>query len=643
MSEESKNVDHLFVYSNAKAGMDKIDKKKIDKVIYEASKGSEYFKNEQRKAEQTQQKMILIKKQLKQISMNQLNILKNKCIKELNKMEQNIDYSRTWIHIDMDCFYAAVAMRDNPSLVGKPIAVGGMSMISTTNYIARKYGVRAAMPGFIGKKLCKDLIFVKHDWNGYVTAAEKVRNIISHYDPEYTTASLDEAYLDVTNYIDNHSGITGEIIAKEIRDKIFQETKLTASAGISCNRMLAKICSDMNKPNGQYLLKSNKDDVNQFMKTLNIRKIPGIGKVTQRILNEIECKTCSDVIEKAAYVKIFFKDTTANWILKSCLGISTNKRDKNDIYFRKSLSKERTFRDESNENKLIDICKNVTKMVSDECKNKNIRGKTITLKIKTNKFEVKTRAHSLNYYTNDYNVLITHSINLLKHEMPVTLRLLGIKISSLEQTEPETKSQPQLDSFFKNNNNINHKKRKMDDIKSEDMEQPKKKKRKIMLLSNKPSKEPNIEMDSIPNNNNNYRNSESPLLHDIFRNHFEQQSRKSVNTDKMERDVDELELFDLEEKKDVVLDDIPSNDLNIKMDFDVEMKEKKIVYACPVCGGIFKSNLLLNNHLDFCLNGKNNKKRDSNQKRKSKLKSKSKSKKSKKQINRLTKYFKRAN
>jgi len=158
----------------------------------------------------------------------------------------------------MDMFYAAVEIRDDPSLANIPMCVGNKSMISTSNYIARKYGVRSAMPGFIAEKLCPNLKFVSGNFEKYHIESEKIMNVIMEYDENYESMGLDEAYVDLTNYcFENNIKTEEDIIklGKEIKKKIFDSTKLTSSIGIAANKTLAKICSDYNKPDGLYFLK----------------------------------------------------------------------------------------------------------------------------------------------------------------------------------------------------------------------------------------------------------------------------------------------------------------------------------------------------------------------------------------------------
>ena len=182
-----------------------------------------------------------------------LNILKEFIIKlRSTRQQKKIQIITLYFEFDnyffgQDAFYAAVEERDQPSLKDQPMAVGGMGMLSTSNYLARKYGVRAGMPGFIGKKLCPTLKIVPPNFEKYKAVSSIIRQVFKEYDPGFCPMSLDEAYLDITEYLDTHSNLRASEVVEEMRAKIFQNTQLTASAGISLNTMLAKICSDLNK------------------------------------------------------------------------------------------------------------------------------------------------------------------------------------------------------------------------------------------------------------------------------------------------------------------------------------------------------------------------------------------------------------
>ena len=186
---------------------------------------------------------------------------------------------RKIIHVDMDAFYASVAQMDNPELRGKPIAVGGggkRGVISAASYEARKFGVKSAMSGRLAEKLCPNLIFVRTDFERYKEISNKVRAIFFDYTDLVEPLSLDEAYLDVTENKKGHP--SASLIAKEIRHRIFNEVGLTASAGITINKFIAKVASDYNKPNGQKTV--NPEEVLEFLEALDIRKFYGVGKVT---------------------------------------------------------------------------------------------------------------------------------------------------------------------------------------------------------------------------------------------------------------------------------------------------------------------------------------------------------------------------
>ena len=202
---------------------------------------------------------------------------------------------RKIIHIDMDCFFAAVEMRDFPEYQGKPLAVGGSrerrGVISTCNYEARAFGVRSAMPTQQAIKLCPNLIIVPGRMHAYKEVSGQIREIFQQYTDIIEPLSLDEAYLDVTN-CKLHQG-SATLIAQAIRQDIINVTGLTASAGIAPIKFLAKIASDLNKPNGQFVI--TPDQVSEFVKTLSLRKIPGVGKVTEEKLSKLGLTTCLDI------------------------------------------------------------------------------------------------------------------------------------------------------------------------------------------------------------------------------------------------------------------------------------------------------------------------------------------------------------
>ncbi|MBP6121925.1 MULTISPECIES: DNA polymerase IV [Providencia] len=248
---------------------------------------------------------------------------------------------RKIIHIDMDCFYAAIEMRDDPSLRNVPIAVGGSAdrrgVISTANYEARRYGVHSAMSTAVALRLCPHLKVVPGRMALYKETSVHIRKIFARYTDLIEPLSLDEAYLDVTDCQQLHGSAT--LIAQEIRQQIFDELQLTASAGIAPIKFLAKIASDMNKPNGQFVIKPQ--EMAAFVSTLSLRKIPGVGKVTAQKLADMGLHTCADVqkYDAVALIKSMGKFGQALW--ERCHAI--DERPINPDRLRKSVGVERTL------------------------------------------------------------------------------------------------------------------------------------------------------------------------------------------------------------------------------------------------------------------------------------------------------------
>ncbi|CAL9093614.1 unnamed protein product [Musa textilis] len=436
------------VYTNAKAGMEGVDKENVQKIIYELSKGSKYFENEKRKEAIIKQKMDNLRTHHAKLTEKEISHFQMIADNRILELEASRDLSKIWLHIDMDAFYAAVETLENPSLKGKPLAVGSMSMICTASYEARKYGVRAAMPGFIACKLCPDLIFVPINFEKYTYYSELTRNVFSKYDPDFMATSLDEAYLDISDTC-RQRGIGCEEVAAELRNTIFQETGLTCSVGVAPNRMLAKVCSDINKPNGQFILPNNYNAVVTFISSLPIRKVGGIGKVTEQILRDVlGINTCADMLQKRAVLYALFHQCSTDFFLSVGLGLGGT--DTPQPMMRKSISNERTFSATNDESilfqKLADIAETLSKDMQKEC----LLGRTLTLKLKTASFEVRTRATSLQKFVNSKEDILIYASKLLRAELPISLRLIGLRMSHFhdDKHSPLDPMQKTLTSFL---------------------------------------------------------------------------------------------------------------------------------------------------------------------------------------------------
>ncbi|CAG9310471.1 unnamed protein product [Blepharisma stoltei] len=445
------NIRHMYNFTHEKAGMQGLDREQIDKIIYETSKNSEHYKHEQQKTEQILKKTHQMKIEIEKYKEMGHEFLA-RAEANVNHLVESIEKSRvmteTWLHIDMDMFYASVEIRDNPELADKPIAVGGLSMISTANYIARRFGVRSAMPGFIGQKLCPDLIFVKHNFGKYQTEGQKIREIFKDYDPEFESMGLDEAYLWITPILDAR-GINNDegrqVIASEIRAKIYEKTQLTASAGIACNKMLAKIASDANKPNGQFYLPPDRDTIINYLQNQNIRKIPGIGKVQEKILNELGVKTCADILRLKLELSFVYNESL-NFFIRAALGIGSVHHS--DVYEdQKSISISRTFKATNDmsfiDSKLRDFCESI----SEELIEKDAECKTVSVFVKTYKFENTNKSETSKRFIHKIDDIYNIAARLLATIKPFEpIRLLGLRASNLEFSRSKRKS---IDSYWK--------------------------------------------------------------------------------------------------------------------------------------------------------------------------------------------------
>jgi DNA polymerase-4 len=348
---------------------------------------------------------------------------------------------RKIIHVDMDAFYASVEQLDNPELKGKPLAVGGSEIrgvVSAASYEARKFGVRSAMSGIQAKRLCPNLIFVSPRFERYKEISKIIRKIFYEYTDLVEPLSLDEAYLDVTKNKKNNTSAT--LIATEIRTKIFQQTGITASAGISINKFVAKVASDINKPNGQKTV--NPDEVEEFLEKLDIKKFYGIGKVTAERMYQLGIFTGFDLKQKSLeYLEKHFSNS-GKYYYNICRGIHNSAVKPNRII--KSVGAERTFNNNLSseiflEEKIISIAKELEKRLIKY----KISGKTITLKLKYSDFTLQTRSKTLPYNISDRNLLIDVAKELLYQEkLKNSVRLLGLSLHNLNNQEYKNKEAP---------------------------------------------------------------------------------------------------------------------------------------------------------------------------------------------------------
>jgi DNA polymerase-4 len=344
---------------------------------------------------------------------------------------------RKIIHVDMDAFYASVAELDNPELRGKAIAVGGSELrgvVSAASYEARKYGVKSAMSSFLAKQKCPHLIFVKSDFDRYKELSARIREIFYEYTDLVEPLSLDEAYLDVT---ENKKGNpSANAIAREIRKRIYEETGLRASAGISINKFIAKVASDINKPNGQKTI--HPEEVLQFLEELPVNKFYGVGKVTAAKMYNLGIFVGNDLKKKTAeeLVKSFGKSGAHYYNIVR--GIHNSEVKPNRI--RKSIAAERTFSENiSSEIFMIERLDKIADELERRMKKSDTKGKTVTLKIKYSDFTQQTRSKTKPDFMQTKKEFFPVVKELLyQNKLTNSVRLLGLSFGNLntEKKEP---------------------------------------------------------------------------------------------------------------------------------------------------------------------------------------------------------------
>ncbi len=342
------------------------------------------------------------------------------------------DDGRKIIHIDMDAFFASVEQRDNPELRGKAVAVGGSAkrgVVAAASYEARLFGVKSAMPSSIAKRLCPDLIFVAHRFDVYRQVSQQIRAIFAQHSDMIEPLSLDEAYLDVSH---DKQGIGSAIkIAKMIRADIESETGLTASAGVSYNKFIAKIASDQNKPNGMCVILPEQGP--EFVASLPVRRFHGVGPRTAEKMAKLNVHKGSDLLDKPEH---WFTENFGSWgeyLFSAARGIDHRPVKANRI--RKSIGGELTYRTDKWSNAdLMAALDHIIDIVWERIEKNQAQGRTIVLKAKYSDFQQITRSRSLERNIIDKAEFSAISRAILDIILPAEkgVRLLGLTLTNLE-------------------------------------------------------------------------------------------------------------------------------------------------------------------------------------------------------------------
>ncbi len=345
-----------------------------------------------------------------------------------------MDSIRKIIHIDMDAFYASVEQRDCPSLKGKPVIVGGdpqaRGVVAACSYEARKFGIHSAMASSTAHRLCPQAIFIRPRFDVYQSVSAQIREIFCEYTDLVEPLSLDEAFLDVTQ---NHKGMnSATLIAQEIRQNIYERTnKLTASAGVSFNKFLAKVASDFNKPNGITVVPP--DAAPEFIDKLPIRKFFGVGRVTEGKMLGLGIKTGADLkkYEKRQLLRLFGK--AGGYYYDIAHGLDDRPVQPNRI--RKSIGKETTLPEDIDEiDQMVEILESLSFKVESSLNKRAAKGRTVTLKIKYFDFKSITRSMTVEDPVESASDIMKHVRSLLQKTKAgkKKVRLLGISISNFE-------------------------------------------------------------------------------------------------------------------------------------------------------------------------------------------------------------------
>ncbi len=452
----------LFVFTAHKSGMKEENAASVASRIYDMSKGSAYTKRAEEQDSLLNIRIEKIRNAVKELTPAEIRTAEANVNHLTQKWESNERcLERPVVVVDLDMFYAAVELRDRPELNDKPVAIGSTGMISTANYVAREYGVRSAMPGFMALQLCPQLVFLPCDFPKYRKVAGQIHALFKELDPCFEAPSLDEAFLDLTDAsrtiaaaeaIENGDDCGTTPILKErifevterllhrLRARIFDETGLTASAGIAPCFLLAKVASNLNKPNGQYCVGPSVEEIERFLSGRPLRSFGGVGKVTEKLCREVYgAVTCDQLWHaRGALWATMGKFQTGTFLLRVCRGIGRSCHSNSNppgIVTRKGISREQSFAKSSNPEILRGFIHEICSKLSMDMLNENlVGGKYVTLKLKDSSFRSFSRTFSGNTYVKHAKELEAIALQLLAEEIqsyrePLCLRLLGVRVS----------------------------------------------------------------------------------------------------------------------------------------------------------------------------------------------------------------------
>ncbi|KAJ6018283.1 hypothetical protein N7451_001662 [Penicillium sp. IBT 35674x] len=423
--------------SLTKAGQDAVDQQKVSEIIYEASKGSKFFNHEQDRDRNLTVKIERILKEKAHLETLDLSQDLRRADEYLAELELTRDLSQYVIHVDCDAFFAAVEELDRPELKTVPMAVG-KGVLTTCNYLARRFGVRSGMASFVAKKLCPQLILLPMNYDKYTAKAKEIREIMAQYDPLFESASIDEAYLNITAYCAENE-LDPEEAVQRMRAEILQTTKVSVSAGIAANAKIAKIASNKNKPNGQFRVPNDRSAIMEFMRELPVRKVNGVGRVFERELGSIGIETCGDIYLHRALLTRLFGEKAFQFLAQCYLGLGRTKIEPVETHERKSVGTETTFHEIGDRAEIRAKLDWVSRELEGDLARTQFKGRTLVLKVKLHTFEVLTRQTAVSRAVSQAKDLYKCALPMLaklEREIPgMKLRLLGLRCTNLVSTK----------------------------------------------------------------------------------------------------------------------------------------------------------------------------------------------------------------
>lgn len=451
--------------SLTKSGQDNVNQQSVSEIIYNASKGSKFFNNEAARDKNLTQKIERILERKRHLEKLDLSHDLRKADEYIAELELSRDLSQIVVHIDCDAFYAAVEELDRPELRDVPFGVG-KGVITTCNYHARKFGCRSGMAGFVAQKLCPQLIQIPMNFEKYTAKAQEVRKVIAQYDARFESASIDEAYLNITQYCQDKDIDPREAV-EQIRREVHEKTQITVSAGIAANAKLAKICSNKNKPNGQFYLPPDRASIMAFMQSLPTRKVNGIGRVFERELEAIGVRTCGDIYAQRQYLAKLFGEKAFHFLMQCYLGLGRTEVQPAEEYERKSVGTESTFAEMGGHIELREKLRHTAEELEKDMLRTQFKGRTLVLKVKLHTYEVYTRQvipPKAIHQADDLYKYAVPMLSKLEQDFPgMRLRLMGLRCTnlvSLNRPDPSSffgiKKRPENDAHKRKDAPLNH-------------------------------------------------------------------------------------------------------------------------------------------------------------------------------------------